>query len=225
MNLDLLMSVLIIVGIDVVLGGDNAIVIALASRNLPEKQRNKAIVIGTGLAIVVRILLTIIAVYLLQIPFLQLVGGILLLFIAYNLLTGESEENMSSIQAGTTLFAAVRTIVFADVVMGFDNVLAIAGAASGHIWLVVFGLLISIPIIVWGSKLILLLMEKFSALVYIGAGILAYTAGKMMTHEPRLHDFFEKNSYLTIGLPIAAIVGVIAAGYISNQIRLKKAHS
>ena len=115
-----------IVGIDVVLGGDNAIVIALASRNLPESKRNKAILIGTLLAIVLRIILTILAVYLLDIPFLQLIGGILLTFIAVNLLTDNSND-LSSIQGKTTLFQAVRTIVFADLVMGFDNVIAIAG--------------------------------------------------------------------------------------------------
>ncbi len=131
MDLEFLTSVLMIVGIDVVLGGDNAIVIALASRNLPESKRNKAILIGTLLAIVLRIILTILAVYLLDIPFLQLIGGILLTFIAVNLLTDNSND-LSSIQGKTTLFQAVRTIVFADLVMGFDNVIAIAGAAHGR---------------------------------------------------------------------------------------------
>lgn len=129
MDLEFLTSVLLIVGIDVVLGGDNAIVIALASRNLPEAKRNKAILIGTMLAIVLRILLTILAVYLLDIPFLQLTGGILLTLIAVNLLT-DNNNDLSSIKGKTTLFQAVRTIVFADLVMGFDNVIAIAGADS-----------------------------------------------------------------------------------------------
>lgn len=151
MGVDFLTSILMIVGIDVVLGGDNAIVIALASRNLPESKRNKAIFIGTSLAIVLRIFLTILAVYLLDIPFLQLIGGILLTLIAVNLLTDNSND-LSSIQAKTTLFQAVRTIVFADLVMGFDNVLAIAGAAHGNILLVIVGLFISIPIIIWGKE-------------------------------------------------------------------------
>lgn len=224
MDFDFLMSILMIVGIDIVLGGDNAIVIALASRNLPENQRNRAIFLGTGLAIIVRILLTVIAVYLLAIPFLQLIGAILLLFISYNLLTGEGED-LSKIQASPTLTAAVRTIVFADIVMGFDNVLAVAGAAHGNIILVVLGLIVSIPIIIWGSKLILVLMEKFSVLVYVGSGILAYTAGKMATHEERLASFLEENTFLQTGIPAAAVVGVLAAGYIANQIRLKKAHN
>ncbi|MFX3624124.1 MAG: TerC family protein [Ectobacillus sp.] len=224
MDLDFLMSILVIIGIDIVLGGDNAIVIALASRNLPERQRNKAIFLGTGLAIVIRILLTIVAVYLLKIPFLQLVGGLLLLLIAYNLLTDEGDD-LSNIKAGSTLMSAVRTIVFADIVMGFDNVLAIAGAADGHIVLVVLGLLVSVPIIIWGSKLILSFMEKFPALVYVGAGILAYTAGKMITHEHRLANFFAENRYLELLIPIACIIGILLAGYVMNQIRLKKAHN
>ncbi|WP_028402585.1 TerC family protein [Ectobacillus panaciterrae] len=224
MDLDFLMSVLIIIGIDIVLGGDNAIVIALASRNLPEKQRNKAIFLGTGLAIVIRILLTIVAVYLLQIPFLQLVGGILLLFIAYNLLADEGDD-LSNIKASTTLMAAVRTIVFADIVMGFDNVLAIAGAAEGHIILVVLGLLVSVPIIIWGSKLILTFMERYPSLVYVGAGILAYTAGKMILHEHRLANFFAQYPYLDFALPIITVIAVLSAGYIMNQIKMKKAHN
>lgn len=224
MDFDFLMSILMIVGIDIVLGGDNAIVIALASRNLPENQRNKAIFLGTGLAIIVRILLTIIAVYLLAIPFLQLIGAVLLLFISYNLLTGEGED-LSKIQASPTLMAAVRTIVFADIVMGFDNVLAVAGAAHGNIILVVLGLIVSIPIIIWGSKLILVLMEKFSILVYVGSGILAYTAGKMAIHEERLESFLNETPFLQTGIPAAAVLVVLAAGYISNQIRLKKAHN
>ena len=138
-----------IVGIDVVLGGDNAIVIALASRNLPESKRNKAILIGTLLAIVLRIILTILAVYLLDIPFLQLIGGVLLTLIAVNLLTDNSND-LSSIQGKTTLFQAVRTIVFADLVMGFDNVIAIAGALTGdftrHNRLTHF-----YPIIIWAK--------------------------------------------------------------------------
>ncbi|MBM6618274.1 YjbE family putative metal transport protein [Bacillus suaedaesalsae] len=216
MDLEFLTALLIIIGIDIVLGGDNAIVIALASRNLPESKRNKAIFLGTGLAIVIRVLLTILAVYLLKIPFLQLVGGILLIVIAYKLLV-DNEDDMN-INAGVTLSAAVKTIVFADIVMGFDNVIAVAGAAQGNILLVVIGLLVSIPIIIWGSKLILMLMERFSALVYVGAGILAFTAGKMMTHESRLTGFFDTYASLQYILPISTVILVLAAGYVKNKI-------
>ncbi|MGF9965186.1 TerC family protein [Bacillus rhizoplanae] len=220
MDLDFLTSIFIIVGIDVVLGGDNAIVIALASRNLPETERNKAIVLGTGLAIILRIFLTIIAVYLLNIPFLQLIGGVFLTLIAINLLT-DSSHDLSSIKAKTTLFQAVRTIVFADLVMGFDNVLAIAGAAHGDITLVISGLLISIPIIIWGSKLILLCMERFPLLVYIGAAILAYTAGSMVTHEKNFTPFFENNPFFTASIPFLFTITVLLVGIFVNQVKLR----
>ncbi|WJE55141.1 TerC family protein [Bacillus cereus] len=219
MELDFLTSILMIIGIDVVLGGDNAIVIALASRNLPESKRNKAIFIGTVLAIVLRILLTILAVYLLDIPFLQLIGGILLTLIAVNLLT-DNNNDLSSIQGKTTLFQAIRTIVFADLVMGFDNVLAIAGAAHGNFTLVIIGLLISIPIIIWGSKLILLFMERFPFLIYCGGAVLAYTAGRMITHEARLANFFQHNPTFATSIPFLFIFTVLTIGFIVQHIKL-----
>jgi YjbE family integral membrane protein len=220
LDLELLMQLLVIIGIDIVLGGDNAIVIALASRNLPETQRNKAILFGTGLAIVIRILLTIVAVYLLKIPFLQLVGGLFLIYIAYNLIV-EPDEDTSSIRGGTTLGAAIRTIVFADIVMGFDNVIAIAGASHGNIILVVFGLLVSVPIIIWGSKLILMLLEKYPILIYIGSAILAYTAGTMIVHEHRFHHFMESNPVLPFAIPALSIVVVLTAGWVANKLKRK----
>ncbi len=215
MDLELLSQILIIIGIDIVLGGDNAIVIALACRNLPVDKRNKAILLGTGLAIVVRVALTILAVYLLMIPYLQLIGGLFLVYIAYNLLT-EDGDDVDKIRGGTTLFQAVRTIVVADLVMGFDNVLAVAGAAHGNIILVVAGLLISIPIIVWGSKIILKFMERFPIIIYIGAGILALTAGKMMTHEERIQPLLESYSYSYYIIPLITIVFVLVAGLIKK---------
>ncbi|WP_416828754.1 TerC family protein [Ectobacillus polymachus] len=224
MDFDVIMSILLIIGIDIVLGGDNAIVIALASRNLPVSVKNKAIFFGTGLAVIIRVILTILAVFLLKIPFLQLVGGILLIFIAYNLLT-DNGDDASTIKPASTLFSAVRTIVFADVVMGFDNVLAIAGAANGHIVLVMIGLLFSVPIIVGGSKIILIFMEKHPSLIYVGAGILGYTAGNMIVHEPRLSDFFTNHAFLQIVIPFVTISIVILAGYITNIIKPKKVHN
>lgn len=215
MEWELIQAILIIIGIDIVLGGDNAIVIALASRNLPERQRNKAIFMGTGLAIVVRVFLTGIALYLLQIPFLRLTGGILLIYIAIKLLTEEEEE--PNIKASASLISAVKTIVFADIVMGFDNVLAIAGASHDNIILVAMGLLVSVPIIIWGSKLILKLMERFDSLVYIGAGILAYTAAEMILEERRLRVFFEQFDSLDYMMPLITIFFVIAWGYKNNN--------
>lgn len=218
MDFEFISQLLIIIGIDLVLGGDNAIVIALAARNLPESKRNKAIFLGTGLAIVTRVLLTVIALYLLTIPYLQLIGGFLLLIIAYKLLT-DNDENASNIKSGTTLLQAVRTIVLADIVMGFDNVLAIAGAADNNVLLVILGLLISIPIIIWGSKIILKLMDRFPILVYIGAGILAYTAGTMITHEKKLEPFFNTYGSLHLFIPALTIIFVIMLGLVSNRIR------
>ncbi|WP_246938602.1 TerC family protein [Bacillus pinisoli] len=216
MELEFWTALLLIIGIDIVLGGDNAIVIALASRNLPESKRNKAIFLGTGLAIVIRIVLTILAVYLLQIPFLQFIGGILLLYIAYKLLVDDGDDT-ADIHAGATLGAAVKTIVFADIVMGFDNVIAVAGAAHGNIYLVMIGLFVSVPIIIWGSKLILYLMERFASLVYVGGGILAYTAGNMLVHEDRLQPFFNQNETLRILIPIFTVVLLLLVGYIVNK--------
>jgi len=215
LDFEFISQILIIIGIDIVLGGDNAIVIALACRNLPVAKRNKAIFLGTGLAIVVRILLTILAVYLLMIPYLQLIGGLFLIYIAYNLLTDEDDES-NKIRSGATLFQAVRTIVVADLVMGFDNVLAVAGAAGGEIILVIIGLFISIPIIVWGSKIILKFMERFPVIIYIGAGILGLTAGKMITHEERIQPLLEAYKYSDYIIPIITILIVLIAGAIKK---------
>jgi len=218
-DLEIITSVLIIIGIDVVLGGDNAIVIALACRNLPERQRNKAIILGTFLAVIVRVLLTIIALYLLQIPFLQFVGGSFLILIACKLLSDHGDDT-AQIRSGVTLFAAVKTIVVADLVMGIDNVIAVAGAAHGRFHLVIMGLLISIPIIIWGSKLILFLMERFPVFIYIGAGILAYTAGKMIVHEEKLSYIYNQHPLALELLPFVMVIVVIAFGYLSNKIKV-----
>jgi YjbE family integral membrane protein len=217
---EFLISILQIIAIDILLGGDNAIVIALASRNLPETQRNKAIFLGTGLAIIVRVVLTIVAVYLLNIPFLYLAGGILLVIIAYKLILEEDEE--LEVKAGKNLSDAVRTIVFADIAMGLDNVLAVAGAAHGNIILVVIGLLVSVPIIIWGSKIILHFMERFPALIYIGAGVLAFTAAGMIVEEQMIHSFFEQYEILKYGVYIFLIAGVIFAGILTNAFKKRR---
>jgi YjbE family integral membrane protein len=204
----------IIIMIDIVLGGDNAVVIALASRNLPEKQRNKAIIYGTGLAIAVRVCFTLVALWLLSINYLMLIGGLILCWIALKLLTEKEEE--TNIKTAYTLGAAIKTIVIADVVMGMDNVLAIAGASHGNIWLVILGLLISVPIIVWGSKLILKLLDKYPVIIYIGAAVLAYTAGSMITHEPALKGVMAAEPYLKWVIPVTVIGLVLLIGYVKN---------
>lgn len=188
LEIDFLIPLLTIISIDIVLGGDNAIVVALACRNLPTKIRNKAIIIGIGFAILARVSLTLIAVYLLNIPLLMAIGGASLLYISYHLLTDLNDRR--DVHGKTTLFAAIKTIIIADLVMGFDNIIAVAGAADGNKTLVIIGLLISVPIIIWGSKLILSAMDRFPIIIYIGAGILAYTATKMIIHEPLLASLF-----------------------------------
>ncbi|MGI8314427.1 TerC family protein [Halobacillus mangrovi] len=217
MNLDMLEPILIIISIDIILGGDNAVVIALASRNLPPEQRNKAIFLGTGLAIAARVLLTTVALYLLQIPFLQLIGGLLLFYIALKLLTDEDDNQQ--ISAGDSLMAAVKTIVFADIVMGFDNVLAIAGASHNNIALVIMGLLVSVPIIVWGSRFILMLMDRFPLLIYFGAGILAYTAAEMVLEDSYVLHVLYEYPLVKDWLPILGVVATISTGYFVNKKR------
>lgn len=217
MEQEFLLSLVMIIGIDLLLGGDNAIVIAMASRNLPPKQRKKAVIIGTVLAIVVRILLTSVAVYLFQIPFVQLIGGILLLYIAYHLIVGTA-ENEGEIQSHQSLRRAVQTIVFADILMGMDNVIAVAGAANGQTLLVIIGLLISIPIMIWGSSLILKILDRYPALIYIGGGMLAYTAGKMIINEHKLAPIFHTHPSMSVMLPYLLIFFLIAAGVIYQKI-------
>ena len=178
-----------IILLDIVLSGDNAVVIALACRNLAKEQRKKAILIGTGGAIGLRIVLTFIAVWLLQIPLVKVVGGLLLLYIAFDLLKSGDED--PDIKSGSNLFAAVRTIIVADFVMSLDNVLAIAGVANGHIGLVALGLLVSIPLIVFGSQIIIKLMEKFPILIWIGALLIAYTSGTMIVDDKYGHQLVD----------------------------------
>ncbi|GGF15392.1 membrane protein [Halobacillus andaensis] len=215
MNWDLLEPILIIISIDIILGGDNAVVIALASRNLPEHQRNKAIFIGTGLAVASRVVLTTVALYLLAIPYLRLIGGLLLIYIAIKLLI--NEEDTTSIKSSDSLLSAIKTIVFADIVMGFDNVLAIAGASHGNVTLVVMGLLISVPIIIWGSRIILKLMEKFPILVYIGAGILAFTAAEMILEDPHVEEWIHVIAPIMTVFPFVVVLVTIMFGYFYNK--------
>jgi len=209
-------SILLIIGIDIILGGDNAVVIALASRSLPERQRNAAIVLGTTLAILVRIILTAAVVILLKIPFLQLIGGGVLLWISLKLLT-QKHENATHVKPGTTLWKAIQTIVAADIVMGLDNVVAIAGAANGNLYLVIFGFVISVPIIILGSKVILHFMERFPILIYVGAAILAYTAGQMITNENQIQYIYEEYAYFKSILPFLMVTLVVSAGIILNK--------
>ena len=170
--------------IDLVLSGDNAVVIALASRNLPPKQRKLAILGGSAAAIILRVCLTIIAVLLLSIPFLHAIGGILLVWIGIKLLTSEvPEEDQAS---SRNMITAIKAIVIADLIMSLDNVLAVAAASKGNLPLLIIGLFISISITIVGSQLLVYIMNRFPAFVYIGAGLIAWTAGEMINRDNRI---------------------------------------
>ena len=208
-------ALLAIILIDLVLAGDNAILIALAARNLPPALQRKAILWGTVGAIVVRSLMTLCVVWLLQIPGLMLVGGLGLLWIAYQLL-GEQTGEHEGASGPTNFWGAMKTIVVADALMGVDNVLGVAGAAHGAMDLVVLGLLISIPIVVFGSSLVLRLVERWPVIIQLGAAVLAFTAAKMVLGEPLLADYLKSvplpNVWLH-GIVIAlAIAGTLLAG-------------
>lgn len=174
--------------INLVLSGDNAVVIALASRNLAAKQRQLAIFWGSAAAIILRIVLTIVAVFLLKIPYLQAIGGLLLVWIGVKLLTDEEEEE--HMEASSSLMTAIKTIIIADLIMSLDNVLAVAAASKGNYILLIIGLAISIPIIIFGSQLLVWLMKKMPAFVYIGAGLIAWTAGEMINTDKKIAPLF-----------------------------------
>ncbi|TXC67140.1 TerC family protein [Piscinibacter aquaticus] len=209
-------ALLAIVLIDPVLAGDNAIVIALAARNLPAHLQKRAIVWGTVGAVVVRSSMTIGVVWLLRIPGLMLVGGLGLVWIAYKLLAPGEGGDEHGPQA-STFWGAMKTIIVADALMGIDNVLGVAGAAKGSMELVVLGLLISIPIVVWGSTLVLKLVDRFPAIMYIGAAVLAYTAGHMIVSEPLLDDIYDPHLASRIATYVVIIGGVLAAGWWSSR--------
>ncbi len=216
MSAEFLSALLAIIIIDLVLAGDNAIVIALAARNLPADLRKKAIIWGTFGAIAVRTAMTLVVVWLLKIPGLMLLGGALLVWIAYKLLA-DSDDDGHEVSAANSFWGAMKTIVVADAVMGLDNVLAVAGAAHGNFMLVVIGLLISIPIVIWGSQIILKYVERYPGIIYIGGAVLAWTAAKMIMSEPLARDFFDANPAVTGIVYIAIIGGVLGGGFWVNQ--------
>jgi len=205
--------------INLLLSGDNAIIIAMVSNQLPIDQRNKAIWLGTLAAVVLRCLLVILALPLLRIPLLQAAGGIVLLFISIKLLIDlQKTENDQKITKRLTLTGAIWTIFTADFVMSLDNVLAIAAVAKGDLVLIMLGIAISIPMIIWGSKLLNALLRKFSFIGYIGAGCLAYAAGEMIIKDEGLHTLilYKMNNHLTI-IPLLCIPLVIITAIMGQQ--------
>ncbi|SEM89390.1 integral membrane protein, YjbE family [Luteibacter sp. UNCMF331Sha3.1] len=210
-----------IILLDLVLAGDNAIVIALAARNLPRHLQKKAVFWGTFGAIAIRILLTFAVIWLLKLPGLMLAGGLLLLPIAWKLL--KHEEHDPDISAASGFWSAIRTIVVADALMGLDNVLAIAGAAKGHMGLVVLGLAISVPLVVWGSTLILRLIERFPIIVYIGAGAIAWTAARMIAHDHLVAPWFDARPWAPWVLDVVLVAGICGGGWLWARRSRRKA--
>jgi YjbE family integral membrane protein len=218
LSLPFLSALLAIIVIDLVLAGDNAIVIALAARNVPKHLQRKAIVWGTVGAIVVRSAMTVLVVQLLKIPGLLLVGGLMLVWIAFKLLRPENGDGAHATpRAADSFWGALRTVVIADAVMGLDNVLAVAGAAHGSFLLVVTGLLISIPIVIFGSTFILKVIERYPGFVYIGSGVLAFTAVKMMTAEPLVAAHLEGERVLVALAYAAVVAGVLGIAFVRNH--------
>jgi len=205
-------AVLQIIAIDIVLGGDNAVVIALASRRLPLNQRKQAIFWGVFGAIALRVVLIFFALQLLQIPYLKIVGGILLFWIGLKLMAPH-DDGGHEIDASSNLLGAIKTIIVADAVMSLDNVIAIAGAAKDSIGLVVFGLVVSVPIIVWGSKLVLMLMDRFPIVIVGGAALLGWIGGDMLVHDIVVKDWMMANAaWLKYGGPIIGAAFVVVVG-------------
>lgn len=220
-----------IIVIDILLGGDNAVVIALACRNLPKEQRLKGILWGTAGAIALRVILIAFAVALLQVPFLKLVGGALLVWIGVKLLLPGEEDEHGNLQGGTTLWSAIKTIIIADLVMSVDNVIAIAGAAQQadpdhQMGLVIFGLVVSIPLIVWGSTLVLRLLERFPIVITLGGALLGWIAGSMMISDIAVVRVIgEPGTALHYGAGAAGAVLVVLIGKLLGARRKPAAHA
>ncbi len=207
-----------IIMIDILLGGDNAVVIALACRKLPPEQRSKGIFWGVVGAIGLRVVLIFFALQLLTVPYLKIVGALLLLWIGIKLLMPEDDDAHGNIEGAGTLMAAIKTIIVADAVMSIDNVIAVAGAAHGDLTLVVFGILVSIPIVVWGSRFVLMLMDRFPATIVFGAGLLGWIAGEMILGDVALKSYIPevtatlKYSAALAGALVVIIVGKLLGG-------------
>ena len=201
-----------IILVNIVLSGDNAVVIALAARSLPPKQQKQAVFWGAGAAVVMRIILTVVAVELLRWPWLKLVGAALLLWIAVKLLLPENGED-GNVESSDNLWAAIKTILIADLVMSLDNVIAVAAAAKGSIVLLVLGLAISIPLVIFGATMLMKVMDRFPIIITIGAGLLGWVAGDMAATDPVLKEWVDANAaWLHWAAPAAGAIFVVAAG-------------
>jgi YjbE family integral membrane protein len=215
-NTDFWIGLIKIVWINIILSGDNAVVIALAARSLPLSQQKKAVMFGSGAAVVLRVLLTVVAAKLLEMSFLQIIGGILLFWIGVQLLTDEGGEEGHSSNTGS-LMAAVRTILIADLVMSLDNVIAVAAAAKGSMLLLVLGLAISIPLVIFGSTLMIKLMERFPVVVMLGAALIGWVGGETIVGDNALKEFMASHGWVHfVAAPLGAAL-VIGLGKVLQR--------
>ena len=209
---DFWIGLLKIIWINIILSGDNAVVIAMAARTLPPHQQGKAVVWGSAAAVVLRVLLTVVAAKLLALSYLQIVGGLLLLWIGVQLLGDEDEGEEGPAKHHGSLFGAIRTILIADLIMSLDNVIAVAAAAKGSMLLLILGLAISIPLVIFGSTLMIKLMERFPVIVVIGAGLIGWVAGEAIVSDNVLKDFVEANRWLHYAGPALGAAFVVGLG-------------
>jgi YjbE family integral membrane protein len=201
-----------IIGVNIVLSGDNAVVIALAARQLPPKQQKQAVVFGSGAAIVLRVILTLVAVALLALPWLKLIGSVLLLWIGVKLLV--PEDGGDDLNVGDSMMSAIRTILIADLVMSLDNVIAVAAAAEGNVTLLILGLAISIPLVIFGATLLIKLMERFPVIITIGAGLIGFVAGEMAWEDQAITAFTSQYaSWSKYAVALVCALFVVGLGF------------
>jgi YjbE family integral membrane protein len=195
-----------IIWVNIILSGDDAVVIALAARSLPAHQQKQAVLWGAGAAVVLRIVLTIVAVELLKLPYLKLIGGALLFWIAVKLLVSE-EGDGDGVRSSSNLMGAIKTILIADLVMSLDNVIAVAAVAKGSILLLVLGLLISIPLVVFGATMLMKVMERYPVIITVGAALIGYVGGEMLVTDPVVVEWFRVNAHWMIDIELFAVFG------------------
>ena len=218
---DFIVAFLSILFIDLILAGDNAVVIAMAVRGLPFAQKKKGILLGAGAAVILRIVLTFFAAKLLTFSFIKFCGGLLLLWIAFRLAVERAHENRQYKEAGT-LKQAVATIMIADVVMSVDNILAIAGASRGNLSLLIFGLGLSIPLVVFASTVFSRLIEKYPSILYMGVAVLGRVAGEMVITDPFIHDFIDPSKFTEYLFQAVPMMGVVLVGIFRNRDKRSK---
>jgi YjbE family integral membrane protein len=215
-----------IIVINVVLSGDNAVVIALACRRLSPKHQKQAFIWGSVGVVVLMVALTAIVVWLLSLPYLEIAGSIMLAWIGIKLLAAEEEGDDGKVEQKSTLAAAIRTIIIADIIMSLDNVLAMAGAAKGHMWMLIVGLVITVPVVLFGSALLMKLMERFPVFVLIGAGLIGWVAGEMIISDPSIKEWIDTNAeFLHWVSPIAFTAVVIGTGKVLERLSARKGKS